>query len=67
MYKKVGNGNVTDQMLEDALKASLVNGKLPCVAAFEISRKLKNSTKEIGIMANKLGVKISGCQLGCFP
>ena len=67
MDKKIGSGDTTEQMLADELKASLVNDRLPCAVAFEISRKLKVSTKEIGAMANKLDMKISGCQLGCFP
>jgi len=53
--------------LESKMKSSLVNGRLPCAIAFQISRELKVSLKEIGETANKLGIKISGCQLGCFP
>ena len=55
------------ELLENELKASLVNGRLPCAEAFRISRKLKISPMTVGDMANKLGVKISGCQLSCFP
>lgn len=57
----------TDQLLENELKASLVDGKLPCAVAFKIGRKLKVSPKKVGDMANKLNVKIASCQLGCFP
>ena len=53
--------------LEAKMKSSLVNGRLPCAIAFQISRELKVSLKEIGETANKLGIKISSCQLGCFP
>lgn len=53
--------------LESKMKSSLVNGRLPCAIAFQISRELKVSLKEIGETANKLGIKISSCQLGCFP
>jgi hypothetical protein len=60
----IGN---TDQMLENELKASLVDGRLPCAVAFEISNKLKVSRKKVGDMANSLNMKISNCQLGCFP
>ena len=60
----IGN---TDEILENELKASLVDGRLPCAVAFEIGRKLKVSPRKVGDMANKLNVKISGCQLGCFP
>lgn len=56
----------TKQMLENELKASLVDDRLPCAVAFEIGRKLKVSPGTVGDMANNLGVKISNCQLGCF-
>jgi len=56
-----------ERILEEELKASLVNGRLPCAVAFKISRKLKVSPRKVGDMANKLNVKISKCQLGCFP
>ncbi len=53
--------------LDDAIKASLENGKLPCANAFKIAKQLKVSTKEVGQACNRLSVKISSCQLGCFP
>jgi len=56
-----------ERILEEELKASLVNSKLPCAVAFKISRKLKVSPRKVSDMANKLNVKISNCQLGCFP
>ena len=55
-----------ERMLEEELKASLVDGRLPCAVAFKISRKLKVSPLKIGDMANRLNVKIVNCQLGCF-
>ena len=56
-----------DSKLEETIKASLVNGRLPCPVAFKISADLGVSKSDIGDMANKLDIKISGCQLGCFP
>ncbi|MFC2044832.1 hypothetical protein ACFLT8_06565 [Chloroflexota bacterium] len=53
--------------LDEQIKASLVNGKLPCSVAFEIAKQLNVSTKAVGEACNKLNVKISSCQLGCFP
>ncbi len=49
------------------MRVSLVNGKLPCAVAFKIARKLKVSPKQVGDAANRLNIKISNCQLGCFP
>ena len=57
----------TEQMLENELKASLVDGRLPCAVAFQIGRKFKINPRKVGDMANRLNVKISNCQLGCFP
>ncbi len=53
--------------LEDEMRASLVNGKLPCAVAFQIARKLKVSPRQVGDTANRLKIKIANCQLGCFP
>ena len=56
-----------ERILEEELKASLVDGRLPCAVAFKISRKLKVSPRKVGDMANRINAKISNCQLGCFP
>ncbi|MBA7471363.1 hypothetical protein ES707_06669 [subsurface metagenome] len=53
--------------LETKIKASLVNGKLPCAVAFGIAKELKVSPRGVGDAANRLSVKICSCQLGCFP
>lgn len=53
--------------LEEKIKSSLVNGKLPCATAFKIARELKVSPRQVGEAANKLAIKICNCQLGCFP
>lgn len=53
--------------LESKIKSSLVNGRLPCAIAFKIAKELKVSPRDVGDAANRLSVKISNCQLGCFP
>jgi len=53
--------------LETKIKSTLVDGRLPCAIAFRIARELKVSPREVGDAANRLSVKISNCQLGCFP
>jgi len=53
--------------LETKIKSSLVNGRLPCAIAFRIAKELKVSPREVGEAANRMSVKISSCQLGCFP
>ncbi len=56
-----------EKEIEKKIKASLVNGKLPCAVAFKIAEELKVSTREVGDEANRLKVKICNCRLGCFP
>jgi len=58
---------VVEDELELKIKSSLVNGKLPCAIAFKIAKELKVSPSEVGEAANRLSIKISSCQLGCFP
>ena len=53
--------------LEEKVKSSLVDGKLPCAVAFKIAKELKVSPQEVGKTANELAIKIGKCQLGCFP
>ncbi len=53
--------------LEEKVKSSLLDGKLPCAVAFKIAKELKVSPQEIGETADKLGIRIVKCQLGCFP
>ncbi len=53
--------------LEDEIKVSLVNGKLPCAVAFKIAKKFRVSPRRVGETATKMNVKIANCQLGCFP
>jgi len=52
--------------LEEKIKSSLVDDRLPCTVAFDIARELKVNRKEIGDEANRLNIKISNCQLGFF-
>ncbi len=59
-------------MTEDQKKkireaAATHGGKLPCAAAFALSRELGASLKEIGEFCNKENIRIKNCQLGCFP
>ena len=53
--------------LEMKIKSSLVDGRLPCAVAFKIAKELKVSPREVGDAANRLSIKLSSCQLGCFP
>ncbi len=53
--------------LENRIKSSLVDGKLPCAVAFKIAKELKVAPREVGQAANRLSIRICNCQLGFFP
>jgi hypothetical protein len=40
--------------------------RLPCAEAFEVARDLEVPVHQVGQACNELGIKIVGCQLGCF-
>ena len=61
------SGDAADTALEMEMRASLVDGRLPCAEAFRIAKKLKVSPRRVGDAANELDIKIANCQLGCFP
>ena len=74
MRKAISNRSISqevridmDSALEAEIKASLVDGKLLCPVAFKIAKKMKVAPKKVGEAANRLEIKIAGCQLGCFP
>ncbi len=60
------NNTHMDRTLEEELKASLVNGRLPCAVAFQVAKKLKVDRGQVGEAANELKIRIVDCQLGCF-
>ena len=60
-------GSPVDPALSKEIKASLKDGKLPCAVAFQIAKRLKVPPKQVGDAANQLSIRISSCQLGCFP
>ena len=57
----------TNGTLAEEIKMSLVGGYLPCAVSFRIARKLKVAPREVGNAADKLKIRITKCQLGCFP
>ncbi len=53
--------------IEQKIRDSLVNGKLPCAMAFRIAEELDIAPFSVKDATDELGIKISQCQLGCFP
>jgi len=52
--------------LERKLKDRLRDGQLPCAFAFRLAAETKTTPAEVGAEVNRLGVRISRCQLGLF-
>jgi hypothetical protein len=52
--------------LEEAVKASLASGYLPCPIAWKIAQDMSVSRIAVGEVADRLGFRLTQCQLGCF-
>jgi len=52
--------------LEERLTKASRDNRILCASAFAIAKSLGIPTAEVGKAANKLKIKISKCQLGCF-
>jgi hypothetical protein len=52
--------------IEQAFKAEGIGKKITCPEAFSIAGKYQIHKKEIADYCNSHGIKIHGCQLGCF-
>ena len=55
------------EKLEKAVREKAKEGKLPCAMCFKIAEEFGISKKEMGEVLNDLNIRISQCQLGCFP
>jgi hypothetical protein len=54
------------ETLEQAIHAELVDGKLPCSAAWEIADNLNISKMAVSSACEALNIRIASCQLGAF-
>lgn len=52
--------------IEQAIRDSVIEGELACVAAFLIADRLSVNPLDVGQGADVLGVRLSKCQLGLF-
>jgi len=53
-------------LIKERILAAAHDNRITCSGAFAIAKALKAPTSEVGRMADKLNIKISKCQLGCF-
>lgn len=52
--------------IEETLRNSLKDSKLPCAVAFRIAQEHSVAPGEVGDLATGLDIRISHCQLGLF-
>ena len=52
--------------IEQAFKAEGIERSITCPQAFAIAGKFQIHKKDIAEYCNSHGIKIRGCQLGCF-
>jgi len=64
--KPVPTGNLTDAALVEAVRASLVDGKLRCARAHAVAAARGTTPQVVGLIADRLDVRLSRCQLGFF-
>jgi hypothetical protein len=56
----------TPDALASAIRAQLVDGKLPCAATWRIAQAAGLPRIAVACACETLGVRIAPCQLGCF-
>ncbi len=59
-------GKQPEEPVRSEVLAALTEGRLPCVVAHGLARRLNVTPKEVGDTATLLSIRISRCQLGCF-
>jgi hypothetical protein len=52
--------------LEKAIRETLVDGRLPCVSAWEIADRLDIPRMDVSSACEALQIKVKPCQLGAF-
>lgn len=48
------------------IEAEAAGGRLSCPKALAIAAEMHCAPAVVGELCNEMGVKIAGCQLGCF-
>ena len=62
-------GNLSEEVLsrlEDTVIASLTDGYLPCPVAWKVAKESNVPKVAIGEISDRLGIRITDCQIGCF-
>lgn len=57
---------VPEGELELALVAAARDGRIPCASVFSVAAARGVPVAEAGRAVQRLGIRVAGCQLGCF-
>lgn len=52
--------------LEQAIREGLILGRLPCAVAWALAARFRMPKMHVSSAAEKLGIRVSECQLGAF-
>jgi len=66
---KKNPANLSDEALsklEEAVKASLKEGYLPCPVAWKLAEDAGVPRIAVGEITDRFGIRVTNCQLGCF-
>jgi len=55
-------------LIEKRLRSAAKSGRVKCADALSIAKSLgpEVSSREVGKVADEIGIRITACQLGCF-
>jgi hypothetical protein len=62
-------GNLSKEalsQLENAVKAAVKDGYVPCPSGLKVAKAAGVSPLDVGAMIDKLGIRVTDCQIGCF-
>jgi hypothetical protein len=60
------SADATEEKISARLKMTAERGRISCPQALALAEELRVPPSAVGRAANRLGVKIVSCQLGCF-
>ena len=55
-----------EREIREAIRRVAVDGKAACKVLLRLAATMAVPPKEIGRLCDEMGVRIRGCQLGCF-
>jgi hypothetical protein len=64
--KIVRPAETVERTLEDAIRAALQDGRLPCRLAWELAERFHISKMSVSAACEALSIKVRPCQLGAF-